>query len=253
MKESIGGVDINYEVFGAGKDVLILHGWGANIATVMPLVRMLEKNFRVWAIDFPGFGKSGTPPEDWDVYSYAEITRAFIERVHIQKPVLIGHSFGGRISIILSAKKMTDINKIILVDSAGVLPKRGLEYYIKVYSYKSMKLIAKAVGKISKELEDKLKTRFGSADYKSASPVMRGIFVRVVNEDLTYLMPSVAQPTLLLWGEKDNATPLSDAKIMEKRMPDAGLAVIQNAGHYSYLDNPAQCNIIINKFLENDR
>lgn len=253
MKESICGLNINYEVFGHGRDVLILHGWGANINTVMPVVKMIEKCFRVWVLDFPGFGNSEIPPESWDVYSYADFVQKFINQLNIQKPILIGHSFGGRISIILAAKKLIEISKIILIDSAGVLPKRGIDYYFKVYTYKSMKFIAEAVGKISKDLENSIKGKFGSSDYKNADPVMRKIFVRVVNEDLTYLFPKVKVPALLIWGENDDATPLSDARLMEKLMPDAGLAVLKNAGHYSYIDKSADCNIIINKFLENDR
>lgn len=246
------GCNVHYKIEGAGQDVLILHGWGANMDTVEPIFQLCRRNFRTCSIDLPGFGKSGKPPADWDVYSYAEFVKAFAQQVEIHNPVLIGHSFGGRLSIILSGKQMMGIHKIILVDSAGILPKRGIGYYARVYTYKAAKKVAGAIGKLSSSMENAIKEKFGSSDYKNADPLMRTIMVRVVNEDLTYLLPSIKQSTLLIWGALDDATPLSDAKQMEQRIPDAGLVVFEQAGHYSYLDNYGQFCAVVNKFLEND-
>ncbi len=253
MEITIDGLKINYETSGEGKDILILHGWGVNIGTVRPIIKALDPYFKVWALDLPGFGGSAVPPEDWDVYSYADFIVKFAGKVGISNPILIGHSFGGRISIILAAKKMLDINKMILTGSAGVKPKHGADYYLKVYSYKLMKKAARCIGAFSKTAEEKIKGMFGSEDYKNANPVMRKIMVKVVNEDLTYLMPDIKASTLLIWGENDDATPVSDGKLMEKLIPDAGLVVLSGAGHFSYLDKPGDFNVIANKFLENDR
>lgn len=252
MIVNIDGTDINYEVSGEGKDVLVLHGWGANIPAVTPIVNSLFGKMRVWAIDFPGFGKSAMPPENWDIYNYADLVKKFAEKMEIKNPVLIGHSFGGRVCIILAGKKMLDINKIVLVDAAGVKPKHGMGYYVKVYTYKAAKKVASFVGKFSKETEENIKSLFGSADYKNANPVMRNIMVRVVNEDLQYLMPQIDRPTLLVYGSDDDATPVSDAKIMEKLIPDSGLVVLEGAGHFSYIDKAPQFGAVLRKFLEND-
>lgn len=252
MKKLIDGININYEVFGAGKDVLVLHGWGAQIRTVKPIADALSEKFKVWLIDLPGFGESDLPPEHWDVYSYADFVKKFADEMGIINPILIGHSFGGRLSIILAAKKIMNPPKIILVDSAGIKPRRGPDYYFKVYSYKFMKRLAALAGKLSKSLEENMKSRFGSSDYKNAAPELRSVFVRVVNEDLTYLLKDINCPTLLFWGEKDDATPLSDAKKMEKLIPDAGIVTVSGGGHYSYLDNFPMFNAVANKFLEKD-
>lgn len=115
-----------------------------------------------------------------------------------------------------------------------------------------MKRAAALVGKMSKELEEKIKSKFGSSDYKNASPILRKVFVRVVNEDLTYLLKDIDCPTLLFWGENDDATPLSDAKKMEKIIPDAGIVTVPGGGHYSYLDNFPMFSAVVNKFLEKD-
>lgn len=247
---NIDGININYETFGVGKDLLILHGWGANINAVMPMVNAWKDKFKVWAVDLPGFGKSDMPDENWNVYSYANLVKKFIDKTRIKNPILVGHSFGGRLCIILAANKMTEPEKIILVDSAGVKPKHGIDYKIKVYSYKLAKKAANIIGKFSKETEEKIKSAFGSTDYKNANPVMRKVMVRVVNEDLTYLFDKVEPPTLLMWGENDDATPVSDAKIMEMKMKDAGLVVLKNAGHFSYIDNMGEFAVITNNFLE---
>ncbi len=252
MNIVIDKLNINYETYGDGKDVLVLHGWGANIAAIKPIADALSQNFRVWLLDLPGFGGSDTPSADWDVYSYARFVKEFADAMGITSPILIGHSFGGRLSIILAAKKMLSCPKIILVDSAGIKPKRGANYYIKVYTYKAAKKVAKLAGAFSKTLENRIKQSFGSADYKNANPTMRNIMVKVVNEDLTYLLKDISCPTLLIWGEKDDATPLSDAKKMEQLIPDAGIVSFPNAGHFSYLDNFPQFSLVVNKFLEKD-
>ncbi len=252
MKKLIDGININYEVFGEGKDVLVLHGWGAEIRAIKPIADALSAKFKVWLLDLPGHGESDLPPEDWDVYSYADFVKKVTEELGISNPILIGHSFGGRLSIILAAKKLLNPPKIILVDSAGIKPKRGMDYYFKVYTYKMMKRVASLAGKLSESLEDKIKSKFGSSDYKNAAPALRAVFVRVVNEDLTYLLKDIACPTLLFWGENDDATPLSDAKKMEKLIPDAGIVTVKGAGHFSYLDNFPMFNAVANKFLEKD-
>ena len=252
MKKLIDGININYEVFGEGKDVLVLHGWGAEIRAIKPVADALSAKFKVWLLDLPGHGESDLPPEDWDVYSYADFVKKVTDELGIINPILIGHSFGGRLSIILAAKKLLNPPKIMLVDSAGIKPKRGMDYYFKVYTYKMMKRVASVAGKLSESLEDKIKSKFGSSDYKNAAPALRAVFVRVVNEDLTYLLKDIDCPTLLFWGENDDATPLSDAKLMEKLIPDAGIVAVPGAGHFSYLDNFPMFNAVANKFLEKD-
>ncbi|MDR1671718.1 MAG: alpha/beta hydrolase, partial [Alistipes sp.] len=86
-------------------------------------------------------------------------------------------------------------------------------------------------------------------DYNAASPVMRGTMSKVVNEDLRRFMPLIQAPTLLVWGSEDTATPIGDAKIMERLIPDAGLVTFPGAGHYSFLDRPAQFAAVLDSFL----
>ncbi|QQK81834.1 alpha/beta hydrolase [Salicibibacter cibi] len=253
MFTDINGGQIHYRCSGEGKDVILLHGWGANIDTLAPIHRHLEPNFRVWSIDFPGCGKSPEPKEPWSIDDYTSMLEQFIKNHDIQCPILIGHSHGGRVSIRYAAGR--DVHKIILVDSAGIKPKRKLKNQVKVYTYKTSKALLNLPGlKSHKEkILTRVKKKLGSTDYQNASGVMQQTLVKVVNEDLRHYMPKISVPTLLVWGEHDDATPVSDAKIMEEMIPDAGLVVLKGAGHYAYLDNLQEFLVILNHFLDKDK
>ena len=170
----------------------------------------------------------------------------------IESPILVGHSFGGRVSIVYASRNKT--RKIILTDAAGVKPKRSLTYYRKVYTYKLLKRLAPIfLGKErAQQMIEKRRAKAGSSDYNNASPRMRAILSKVVNEDLCHLMPKISAPTLLFWGENDTATPLSDAKRMEKLIPDAGLVTVAGAGHYAFLENTPLFLRVVESFLSKE-
>jgi pimeloyl-ACP methyl ester carboxylesterase len=144
------------------------------------------------------------------------------------------------------------IDKIVLVNSAGLIPKRGPKYYIKVYSFKTMKFLYKVFFFWLKNEEkmEKFYKKFGSTDYKDSSGVMRKILVTVVNENLLPLLNKIEAPTLLIWGDKDTATPLYMGKTMEKEIKDSGLVVLEGTGHYSYLDDYQRFTVILRNFLQ---
>ncbi|WP_018924383.1 alpha/beta fold hydrolase [Salsuginibacillus kocurii] len=249
----VDGVNVHYHVSGEGKDVFLLHGWGANIQTFRPVHEYLEKHFRVWSIDFPGFGESEEPPEPWGVEDYKNMLVRFFEKVEVSEPILVGHSFGGRVSIRYAANHKA--HKVILVDSAGVKPKRKLKYYLKVYTFKASKKLLNLpiVNRYKDQILSRVKKKLGSSDYQNTSGVMQQTMVKVVNEDLQHLMPKIKVPTLLVWGENDEATPVSDGKIMEEKIPDSGLVVLERAGHYAYLDQLNRFLVIIDSFLDKDK
>jgi len=248
----IAGININYERIGAGKPVLILHGWGANIDAVRPIANHLAAIGReAVALDLPGFGKSGVPETPWKVADYANLVRAFIGFCEIALCDVICHSFGGRIAIMLASEDPSLFSRLVLVDSAGIRPKRGAKYYVRVYSYKLAKRMmrVKFLSRLFR-LDERVK-HAGSADYRSLSGVMRATLSLVVNEDLTARLERIGNETLLIWGENDAETPLAMAKVMEKKIKNAGLAVIPGAGHFSYLDDyPRFCSIIDVLFKE---
>jgi pimeloyl-ACP methyl ester carboxylesterase len=188
----------------------------------------------------------------WGVEEYTRSVEALALEEGIESPILVGHSFGGRVSILFASRNNT--RKIILTDAAGVKPKRSLTYYRKVYTYKLLKRLAPIfLGKErAQELINQRRTKAGSSDYNNASPRMRAILSKVVNEDLCHLMPKISAPTLLFWGENDTATPLSDAKRMEKLIPDAGLVTVAGAGHYAFLENTPLFLRVVESFLSKE-
>ena len=233
----------------SGSPVIILHGWGCNTDTVKSIAQCLEDECRVVRVDLPGHGKSDEPNDIWHTSDFADLVHKVARELGISSPSLIGHSFGGRTSISYASKY--PVEKLVLVDSAGITPKRSLKYYYKVYSYKALKksalfLLGEKRG--SRFIEKAIKKR-GSADYQNASPRMRAIMSKCVNEDLRKIMPEIKAPTLLIWGENDTATPVTDAKIMEKNISDSGLVCFPNCGHYSFLDNPWGFRAVIRSFF----
>lgn len=253
MNIGIDGLNINYIDEGKGKDVLLLHGWGGSIQTMMPIFNILRDGFRVVVPDLPGFGESGTPPVPWNSYDYAECIYRFSEKLNLKNPIIFGHSHGGRISIILSSKyNLSD--KLILIDSAGIIPKRAAKYYIKVYWFKLLKRIYLLLPSGNKEEKlNKFYKKYGSRDYRDSDGVMRQTMVKVINDNLLSLLGNIKVPTLLIWGENDEDTPVYMGKIMEENIPDSGLVTLKGAGHYSYIDNYEQFRAIINVFLKDDR
>ncbi|SEF52330.1 Pimeloyl-ACP methyl ester carboxylesterase [Caloramator fervidus] len=245
----IDGLDIYYKKAGSGKKVILLHGWGGRADSFLPVFNYLSTKFEVYAIDFPGFGLSSLPPKPWGVLDYTQMLYKFFEKLQIDKASLVGHSFGGRVSIMFSSLYPERVEKVVLVDSAGVLPKRTWRYYLKVYKFKLLKKLYLLFNGNNKEAVEKFYRKYGSKDYKNAGP-LRETLVKVVNEDLRGYLPKIKAPTLLVWGEKDEDTPLYMAKIMENEIPNASLVVFKEAGHFSYLDNINEFNAIVSNFLK---
>lgn len=248
--EVCGGTRMAYSVSGKGAPLILMHGWGCNSITVASIAAVASETHTVYNIDFPGFGASEEPSDVWGVEQYTKAVEELAEKLGISCPVLIGHSFGGRVGILFASRNKTD--KLILVDAAGVKPRRSLKYYAKVWSFKATKRLMRFIyGKEGADARiEKARAKRGSADYAAASPKMRMILSKVVNEDLRHVMPSIKAPTLLVWGENDTATTMRDARIMEKLIPDAGLVSFAGCGHYSFLDNPAGFAAVLRSFLK---
>ncbi len=244
------GLQIVYYESGQGWPVVLLHGWGCSHETMRPVAEHLEGRFHLYNFDLPGHGESDEPREAWSTVEYKEMLKAFFARENIVRPILIAHSFGGRLSLRLGAEEIP--HKMILTGCAGLKPKRGLDYYAKVYSYKAAKKALSLPGlrKRKEELLTNLRGKRGSTDYQQASEEMRGTFVKVVNEDLKELLPKIQAPTLLYWGENDTTTPLEDGQIMEKLMRDAGLVVRKNSAHYAYLEQLPNFLAVVDSFLQ---
>ena len=230
-------IDVNYIQYGKGeKDVVLLHGWGQNIEMMDPIGKKLENIAKVTIIDLPGHGKSSEPLKSITIYDYCEIVKELLDYLKIKKPIMIGHSFGGRISIIYASKYETE--KLILLGSPCIRKEQKESFKLK-----TLKTLKKVPG--LNKLEEFAKKHIGSRDYRNASTVMREILVNTVNEDLSECAKKIECPTILIWGTNDTEAPLEEAEELEKTMKDAGLVVYEGGTHYTYLEflNPV-CNVI---------
>lgn len=245
---------IYYEITGTkDKTIILLPGWGDTRKTFSYLIQNLSMDATVISFDYPGFGNSKFPNRDLTIYDYALIIKEFLEEYNIINPILIGHSFGGRLSILLQGYYHYPVQKMILIDSAGIKPKKTLTTYVRNTCYKLLKWFGKKLPKkMSKKFLNFLFQRFASTDYQALKENMRKTFSNIVKEDLTPYLKEIKAPTLLLWGEDDTSTPLRDAKIMEELIPDCGLVTFSNSGHFSYLDYPNQTIHIIKTYLKDE-
>ena len=254
MNRTINNIKINYEEKGEGELIVLLHGWGSNIKLFANLIDLLSKKYKVVAMDMPGFGESQEPPSAWCVDDYVDFVIEFLKAYNTDKVMLLGHSFGGRVIIKLNSRENLpfEITKVILVDSAGILPPKSNKKSFRTRWYKFCRTILSTgiMQKIAPEALEKLRVKYGSADYVAASPLMRQVLVKTVNEDLEPLLPNIKCSTLLVWGVNDTATPLSDGEKMEKLIPDAGLVKLENAGHYSFLEQQYTFNRVMCSFMK---
>ena len=214
-----------------------MHGWGGEIASFKGLADALADHFRVVLIDLYGFGKTPHPDHPLTIGNYAEGVASLVESLGIEEAILVGHSFGGRIAMRIAAAR-TFVSGMVLIDSAGAKPRRGVRYHIKVAAYKlGRKLHIAALPK-------------GSADYRALSGPMKRTFVNVVNENSEKDASRIAVPTLLIWGTADRDTPLFMCRRLHKRIKDSEVLYLEGAGHFSYLEHPFFVMRVIRAFRE---
>ena len=244
-------VHTRYLVMGEGRDVILLHGWGASIALMHPLGQQLQKlGYRAHLLDLPGFGESALPPTTWTVHDYAQHVLAYIAHQKLGRVHLFGHSFGGRISIVLGANHANHVDKIVLCDSAGVKPLMPWYKQLPLRAYHRLKDTLPD-HPLVEQLQTAYRNRMASTDYLNAGE-LKATFLAVIEEDLLPLAKKINQPTLLVWGANDQDTPLWQAKKLEETIPNAGLVTLEGAGHYSYLDKLLDVTRIVDYFYKHD-
>lgn len=238
-------ININYLRYGniEGKTIIFLHGWGQNIQMMKPLADNLQK-YDLLLIDLPGHGKSEEPKEVWTLYDFADMVNALVKHLNIDNPTLVGHSFGGKISMIYAAKYQ--INKLVLLSSP----------YKKHIQKETLKMkILKKAKQIpgTEKLANFVKKHTGSTDYRNATPLMRKILVQHVNTDLTDLVKTIKCPTIIIWGTNDTTVPIEEGKELTKLIKDSALIPYQGLDHFAYYENIRTTTNIINSFMEGEQ
>lgn len=242
MIKNIKGLDINYIDYGEAQEntIVLLHGWGQNIEMMKPVGDRLKKNNRVIILDLPGFGMSSEPKEILTIYDYADIVHELLTELKVDNPIVIGHSFGGKISLVYASKYKT--NKLVLF---------GSPYKKEIVNLSLKTRILKKLKKVPglNKLEGFAKKHFGSKDYRDASLIMRKIMVEHVNLDVTEDVKKIKCPTIIIWGTNDEAVSLDTAYELENLIEDAAVITYPNCTHYAYLENLGQTVSIIKNFI----
>ncbi len=245
MQYKYKNININYTFYdNKSNDCLIfLHGWGQNIEMMMPIAKPFIKNKNVLIIDLPGFGNSDEPDEVWSIYDYAKMVNDLSSSLKMNNPTLIGHSFGGKISLAYAIKYKT--KKLVLLASPYRISMKKLT--VKQKMLKGLKKVP-----LLKKLEPLAKKYIGSTDYKNASEMMRKVLVNHLKLDLTNDLDKIKCPTLLIWGTNDTAVPYQDAVDLEKLISNCGLVTYEGCTHYAYLERLNQTISVLKSFLGSD-
>ena len=227
---------------GDGPVVVVLHGWGGRLESMHPIIGCLE-NFRVLALDLPGFGESPLPSGTWGTADYAQFVADVLEERDVRSAHFIGHSFGAKTSLYIAATHDHLVDKLVVAGSSGLSSPPSMKVRAKRLVSRTAR-VAGGLGPPGRRVKEWVYDRIASQDYKDAGP-LRSIMVKVVNEDISHLLPRVKAAALLVWGTEDDAVPLRHARRMEELIPDAGLVTFEGAGHFAYLDDPVRfCRIV---------
>lgn len=238
----INGQYVNYLDYGNKKKdaIVLLHGWGQNIEMMQMLGEPFKNEYRIIIVDFPGFGLSPEPKRVMDVNDYTILIEELLKKLKVKNPILIGHSFGGRVSVKFASRNV--VKKVILLSPAlRGHDKKGLKTKI----LKSLKKVP-----VIKNLEGWAKNHIGSRDYRAASPIMKDVLVKTVNEDLSEDAKKIKAPVILIYGDMDSEVPEEDTKEYERLIPDCGLILYEGCTHYAYLERLNQTINIINNFIK---
>lgn len=246
----VNDLDTHFTQSGEGNPVLLLHGWGASAESLANVAKTLADQFRVLAIDLPGFGWSPSPSSAWGTRDYATHVEAFMDRTGIPVASVLGHSFGGRIALALAARAPRRVRNLVLVASAGIRPRHGPGYFVKVGVAKLAKrfLSSPIPGRVGGRVASRVYERVGSRDYRSAGR-MRATMVKVVKDDLRELLSSIGSPALIIWGDRDQEVPRSSMEIMARGIKGSRFVVLEGAGHFPFVDMPDRFGELVKDFL----
>ncbi|MBI2018634.1 alpha/beta hydrolase [Candidatus Daviesbacteria bacterium] len=248
MYITINNQRIYFQKVGTGKNLILLHGWGLDSSTFWPSVDLLKDNLTLWILDLPGFGRSDIPKKAFNTKDYAQIIADFIRKKKISKPTLLGHSFGGKISIRFANLYPNLMDKLILVGSAGLKRDHSFANTIAYPLAKIVHYLIPDIFNIKTIIRKKFYKKIES-DYENAG-VMKDTLLKTLKEDLTDNLKKVGNETLLIWGDADRAVPLKYGKRMYRLLPNSKLIIMEEQGHFLHVHDPERFANYVKLFLE---
>ncbi|HPD02064.1 MAG TPA: alpha/beta hydrolase [Clostridia bacterium] len=226
--------NLNFVQFGEGHDVVFLHGWGGSIASFQGIAEYLKGGFRDTLLDFYGFGGTPESKRPLTLSDYAECVVSLMNKLGIPSAHFVCHSFGGRVGIRLAFSYPHLVDKLVLIDSAGIKPRRGIRYYCKIIIHKVLKRFGRGLS--------------GSSDYRALSPVMKQTFKNIVNCDQSREAAKVRSETAIFWGKNDEITKSYMARKLKRKIKKSALFYLEG-GHFAYLTD-TKFPLILKAFLE---
>src|SRR5450432_1134802 len=249
---TLDGLTLASEVTGEGQPVLLLHGWGGSMESMRRVAeRLTTLGYQVHNLDLPGFGRSALPTTAWGVPEYAELVAHYLEQANVKPVNVIGHSFGGRVGIVLGADYPNSVDRIVLTDCACVLSQPTVGQQVRHAAFQAANAILSLPGltSVDKRFRGWARNPYASEDLRNAG-LLEPIFRVVIRQDLLPYAARIKASTFLIWGDQDTETPLWQGQRLEKTIPDAGLVVFKGAGHFAYLERLADFVHIVDTFLK---
>ena len=229
------------------KTILILHGWGSCAKNWNPVKELLkEQGYKIFIPDLPGFGENSPPPQVWSIDDYVEWVKNYCEKNNLSLFFLLGHSFGGSVAVKFAIKYPEKIQKLFLVNCAGIR-KKSLK-----------KEIIKKIANFFKKFDflpffdffRKVFYRFIKSDCLYTKGIMREIYLKILKEDISNDFSKISVPTVLIWGKKDNLTPLKDAHYIKGQISGVKLEILPGIYHNPHRENPKALICIILNYLK---
>lgn len=247
LKSFVGGTIFGSIVGSRPPTVLALHGWGR---THSDFDRVLT-GFDAISVDLPGFGATPPPSAVWGARDYAAALIPILQEFE-EPPVVVGHSFGGRVAVCVAASHPELVSALLIIGAPLVRPPdrpgaRSPLRYRAVRFLRGLRLIPES------RLEE-ARQRFGSIDYRSANGVMRDILVRVVNETYEQELSQLSTRTHLLWGLDDEAAPVAGARLakdlLDQAPAEASMALLTGIGHDVLAEDPDKVQAELSMLLD---
>ena len=233
--------------------ILILHGWNLSAAKFQPLeVELKKRGYKTYCIDLPGFGNTDKPKNPLDLSAYVRFVKDFLIKKKLDKIILIGHSFGGRISIKLTAENPKIVHALILTGTPGInpVPKGKIVFFLYLAKAGKLMFSLPVMAGIQDKARKLLYRIARATDFYNTDEKMRETFKNIIREDLVPLMKRIITPTLLIWGKDDGIVLLSIARKMSSLIKNSKLIVISEARHGVRWTHPKEFTDEVEKFLE---
>lgn len=243
MQTVIDNILTNYEILGSKnqKTILILHGWGQSLENWRYVANKLSEKYKVVLLDLPGFGSSSQPEKSFNTQDYSDFIIKFVKKVNIDRFILVGHSFGGKISIKLASQN-NNIEKLFLISPSGFEDISFLGT-LKIYIAKIINLL---FFWLPQNVKEKIVYTFASQDYINAGKMLE-TFKKVVHEKAAFDATKIAVPTIIVWGEYDKEVKLNTSRILKGLIHNSILRILWGVGHSPNIEVPEK---LVNLLLE---